>query len=162
MVQRPTPLEVLNTPPAQALLHSKLLIRLAYIGRDGYPRVVPIGWLWKNGRFVVCTARNAPKVTALQANPRVALSIDKETQPPHILLVRGNAAVEIVDGVPDEYLEASRKYIPGSQWDDFETQVRGLYPQMARISITAEWAKLIDFETTFPSAVQELVTRRRR
>jgi hypothetical protein len=28
---------------------------------------------------------------------------------------------------------------------------------MARITITPEWAKLIDFETTLPSAVEELV-----
>ena len=161
-MERQTPLEVLNTSSAQELLQSTVLSRLAYIGRDGYPRVVPIGYLWKNDRFVVCTAVNAPKVNALQVNPRVALSIDTETQPPHILLVRGNAVVEIVDGVPAEYLEASRKYIPRAQWDGFETEVRGLYPQMARISITPQWAKLIDFETTFPSAVHELVTQRGR
>lgn len=161
-MNREAALRVLDTPSAQALLQSKLLLRLGYIGRDGYPRVVPIGHLWKRGRFVVCTASRAPKVKALQLNPRVALSMDTETQPPHILLVRGTAAVEIVDGVPSEYLEASRKYIPQEQWEAFETQVRGLYDQMARISITPEWAKLIDFETTLPSAVEELNSRIRR
>lgn len=149
------------TPLAQKLLHSEFVSRLAYVGPDGYPRVVPVGYLWKDERFVVCTASNAPKVNALQSNPRVALTIDTQTQPPHILLVRGIAAVEVVDGVPDEYLEASRRYIPEQQWSDFETQVRGLYDRMARISITAEWAKLIDFETTLPIAVEELVGRRR-
>jgi pyridoxamine 5'-phosphate oxidase-like protein len=161
-MNRETALRVLATPSAQALLQSKLLSRLGYIGRDGYPRVVPIGHLWIAGTFVVCTASKAPKVKALQLNPRVALSIDTETQPPHILLVRGRAAVEIVDGVPDEYLVASRKYIPAEQFEAFETQVRGLYDQMARISITPEWAKLIDFETTLPSAVEELANRLRR
>ncbi|TMD40761.1 MAG: pyridoxamine 5-phosphate oxidase [Chloroflexi bacterium] len=154
-------LRVLATPLAQKLLHSEFVSRLAYVGPDGYPRVVPVGYLWKDERFVVCTASNAPKVNALQSNPRVALTIDTQTQPPHILLVRGIAAVEVVDGVPDEYLEASRRYIPEQQWSDFETQVRGLYDRMARISITAEWAKLIDFETTLPIAVEELVGRRR-
>lgn len=159
-MDRQAALRVLATPLAQELLHSDLLSRLAYVGPDGYPRVVPVGYIWKDGRFVVCTAWNAPKVKALQANPRVALSIDTQTQPPHILLVRGNAGVEQVNGVPDEYLEASRKAVPQPQWSAFETQVRGLYDQMARISITAEWAKLIDFETTLPSAVEELVSRR--
>jgi len=154
-------LRVLATPLAQKLLHSEFVSRLAYVGPDGYPRVVPVGYLWKDERFVVCTASNAPKVNALESNPRVALTIDTQTQPPHILLVRGIAAVEVVDGVPDEYLEASRRYIPEQQWSDFETQVRGLYDRMARISITAEWAKLIDFETTLPIAVEELVGRRR-
>ena len=154
-------LRVLATPLAQKFLHSEFVSRLAYVGPDGYPRVVPVGYLWKDERFVVCTASNAPKVNALQSNPRVALTIDTQTQPPHILLVRGIAAVEVVDGVPDEYLEASRRYIPEQQWSDFETQVRGLYDRMARISITAEWAKLNDFETTLPIAVEELVGRRR-
>jgi hypothetical protein len=30
---------------------------------------------------------------------------------------------------------------------------------MARIAITPEWAKLLDFETTIPSAVEELAMR---
>jgi hypothetical protein len=151
---------VLATPLAQELLHSSLA-HLAYIGRDGYPRVIPTGFLWKGGKFVVCTADNAPKVRSLQANPRVALTIDTLTQPPHILHVRGTASIEIVDGVPDDYLEASRKGVPRGQWDAFEEQVRGLYPRMARISITPEWAKLIDFETTFPQAVEELLAQRK-
>lgn len=153
--------KVLAIPLAQELLRSSVLCRLAYIGKDGYPRAIPIGYLWKDGKFVVCTATNAAKVRALESNPRVALTIDTETHPPHILLVRGTARLEVVDGIPDEYLEASRKYIPQEQLSDFEAQVRGLYPKMARISITPEWAKLIDFETTLPSAVEELVGQRR-
>ena len=35
--------------------------------------------------------------------------------------------------------------------------MRGLYKQMARIAIEPEWAKLLDFETTVPSAVEELL-----
>ena len=161
-MDRQAALRVLAAPSAQKLLHSNLLCRLSYIGRDGYPRVVPIGYVWKDEKFVVCTASNAPKVKALHANPRVGLAIDTETQPPHILLVRGDAEIEIVDGIPDEYLEGSHKYIPAEQWAAFETQVRGLYPQMARIGITAAWAKLIDFENTLPSAVEELVSQRSR
>src|SRR6266480_2631059 len=121
-MNREAALQVLATPLAQELLHSELLFRLAYVGPDGYPRVVPMGYIWKGGRFVVCTASNAPKVKALQSNPRVALTIDTQTQPPHILLVRGSAAVEVVDGVPDEYLEASRRYVPRQEWSAFETR----------------------------------------
>jgi hypothetical protein len=88
----------------------------------------------------------------------VALSIDTDTQPPHVLLVRGTAAVEIVDGVPDEFLEASEKSLPRDQWPQFEAQMRSIYPQMARITIEPEWAKLLDFETRLPVAVEWLVT----
>lgn len=117
-------IEVLNSKSAQDLLHSPLLMRLAYLGPDSYPRAIPIGYVWDGRSFIVCTAEAAPKVQALRSNPRVALTIDTETQPPHILLVRGRASVEIVEGVPPEYLDASRKWIGPDQWDAFERQVR--------------------------------------
>jgi hypothetical protein len=71
--------------------------------------------------------------------------------------VRGRARLEIVDGVPPEYLEGSRKFVGVEGMAAFEAQVRGLYKQMARIAIEPEWAKLLDFETTLPSAVEELL-----
>jgi hypothetical protein len=74
--------------------------------------------------------------------------------------VRGTAGVEIVDGVPREYLAASRKGTPDDQWDAFEAEVRSLYKQMARIAITPEWAKLIDFETTLPTAIERAIRER--
>jgi pyridoxamine 5'-phosphate oxidase-like protein len=153
--------QVLTSPMAEELLHSPLLTRLGYVGLDGYPRVIPIGYVWDGSAFIMCTAAGAPKVRALEANPRAALTIDTDEQPPHILLVRGTARVEIVEGVPTEYLEASRKSLSPEQWDAFELQVRGLYKQMARIRIVPEWAKLIDFETTLPIAVERLVAQRK-
>jgi len=152
---------VLATPLAQELLRSSPLAHLAYIGRDGYPRVIPTGYVWKRGKFVVCTPDNAPKVRSLGSNPRVSLTIDTQTQPPRILLVRGMASMEIVDGVPDDYLEASHKYVPRKEWDGFDAQVRGLYARMARISITPEWAKLLHFATMLPQPVEELLAKRK-
>src|SRR4051794_12026175 len=93
-------IHTLNDPLAQELLHSPLLARLAYIGPDGSPRVIPIGYLWNGAQFVICTAPNAPKVRALARDPHVALTIDIDTHPPHVLLVRGTASIEVVDGVP--------------------------------------------------------------
>jgi hypothetical protein len=68
--------------------------------------------------------------------------------------------VAIVDGVVPEYLTASRKGTPEDQWEAFEAEVRSLYRQMARIAVTPEWAKLIDFETTLPSAVERAIRER--
>jgi hypothetical protein len=154
-------MRVLSDPLAQELLHSPLLARLAYNGTDGSPRAIPIGYDWDGQQFIFCTAVNAPKVRALQMNPKVALTIDTDTQPPHVLLVRGTVNVEIIDGVPAEYLRASRKSVPEDQWPTFEAQVRSLYKQMARIVLVPEWAKLLDFETRFPVAVQGLVRENR-
>lgn len=52
-------------------------------------------------------------------NPKVAFTIntDVDVQPQHVLLVRGTASLEIVDGIPTEYPEASRKSLPQEQWE---------------------------------------------
>ncbi|HTP17238.1 MAG TPA: pyridoxamine 5'-phosphate oxidase family protein [Streptosporangiaceae bacterium] len=149
--------EVLNDPLAQELLHSSIPARLAYAGSDGSPRAIPIGFHWNGTHFVVCTVPHAPKVPALAAHPKVALTIDTDTWPPHVLLVRGTASVEVVDGIPPEYLEGARKLVPGQQWEVFEAQVRGLYKQMARIAIVPSWAKLLDFQTRIPSPIEQLI-----
>jgi nitroimidazol reductase NimA-like FMN-containing flavoprotein (pyridoxamine 5'-phosphate oxidase superfamily) len=101
--------QVMNDPLAQKLLNSKIPARLAYTGLDGFPRAIPIGFLWNGTRFVMATATNSPKMEALKANPKVALTIDTNDFPPHFLLVRGTARVVIVDGVAPEFFEACRR-----------------------------------------------------
>jgi hypothetical protein len=150
-------MRVLNDPLAQDLIRSRIPVRLAYTGADGAPRVVPLGFHWTGTEFVICTVPHAPKVRALRANPKVAMTIDTETFPPHVLLVRGTASLELVDGVPAEYLAASRKAVGAEQMPAFEAQVRALYQQMVRITVAPEWAKLLDFETRLPSPVEELI-----
>jgi hypothetical protein len=152
-------IQILNDPLGQELLHSNIPVRMAYTGSDGFPRVVPVGFHWNGAQFVICTVPNAPKVRALATNPKVALTIDTTTWPPHVLLVRGTASVAVVDGVPPEYLEGARRLVDAQQWQAFEAGVRALYKQMARIVIVPEWAKLLDFETRLPSAVEQLVGR---
>jgi nitroimidazol reductase NimA-like FMN-containing flavoprotein (pyridoxamine 5'-phosphate oxidase superfamily) len=95
--------EVLAKPISQELLGSSIPVRLAYVGTDGAPRVIPIGFAWTGEHVVVATLPGSAKVRALQQNPRVALTID--TVEPH-------------------------------------------------------WAKLLDFETTIPEAVEDLVRGR--
>jgi hypothetical protein len=75
-----------------------------------------------------------------------------------VLLVRGHASLTDVDGVPPEYLEASKKSVRDpQQFQAFEAQVRGLYKQMVRIAIEPVWAKVLDFETRLPSPIEQLL-----
>lgn len=148
---------VLGDPLAQELMRSSIPARLAYVGPDGFPRAIPIGFHWNGAEFVLCTVPHAPKVPALTANPKVALTIDTNAFPPHVLLVRGAAAIDIVDGVPPEYLAASRKAVGPDQWDGFEAQVRAMYKRMARIVVTPLWAKVLDFQTRFPTPIETLI-----
>jgi hypothetical protein len=153
--------EVLNRPLSQELL-ARDLTRLAYVAKDGTPRNIPIGFTWNGSEIVMCTTRNAPKLAALRTNPTVALTIDTEVHPPKILLIRGRAELDFVDGIPDEYLQANGSYeMTPEQRVEWEAEVRSLYRDgMVRIVVTPTWAKLIDFETTLPSAVEELMRQR--
>ncbi|WP_250003681.1 pyridoxamine 5'-phosphate oxidase family protein [Actinoplanes sp. M2I2] len=152
--------EVLNRPLSRELL-ARDLTRMGYVAQDGTPRTIPIAFTWNGTRIVLCTTKNAPKLPALRANPMVALTIDTEVHPPTILLVRGRAELDVVDGIPPEYLTMNGTYrMTAEQRVAWEAEVRSLYDGMVRIVVTPTWAKLIDFETTLPSAVEELVRRR--
>jgi len=150
--------EVMGAAISLELLGSSIPARLAYVGVDGAPRVIPIAFLWTGEHVVMATVPKAAKVRALQQHPLVAITIDTQDQwPPRALLIRGSARVELVDGVPDSYVEAARKVTPAEQFDAWEQGVRMLYQRMALITVEPDWAKLLDFDTTIPSAVEELV-----
>jgi hypothetical protein len=74
-------LALLNDPVAQELLHSTIPARLAYVWRDGTPRVVPIWFHWNGVEIVLGTPLQALKVEALVHHPQVALTIDSDTGP---------------------------------------------------------------------------------
>ena len=150
-------IEVLEKPIAQRLLGSGIPARFAYTGLDGGPRVVPVAFWWTGADLVVCSLPTMAKVPALRRDPRVAITIDTQGEwPPRVLLVRGTARIEHVDGIPDEYVAGSRKITPAEVFPEWETGVRALYDEMVRIRVEPEWAKLLDFETTIPQAVEDL------
>ena len=152
--------EVLNRPLSQELL-ARDLTRLAYVAKDGTPRSIPIAFTWNGSRIVMCTSKNAPKLHSLRRNPAVALTIDTESHPPKILLIRGTVELDVVDGIPEEFLQMNGSYqMTPEQRVEWEAEVRSLYGGMVRIVIAPTWAKLIDFETTLPTAVEELIRRR--
>ena len=157
----PTDVDAVLAKPNSRELLDRDIARLAYVAPDGTPRVVPIAFIWNGAEIVLCTSTNAPKLASLRQNPTVALTIDTEVHPPKILLIRGDAVLDEVEGIPDEYLQMNGSYdMTPEQRVEWEAEVRSLYDSMVRIVVTPTWAKLIDFEETLPTAVEELVRRR--
>ncbi|MGA5298599.1 pyridoxamine 5'-phosphate oxidase family protein [Nucisporomicrobium flavum] len=151
---------VLDRPGSRDLL-ARDITRLAYVAEDGTPRCVPMAFTWTGAQIVMCTAKNAPKLASLRRHPAVALTIDTEVHPPTILLLRGRAELDVVDGIPDEFLQMNGSYaMTPDQRVAWEAEVRSLYDGMVRIVVTPTWAKLIDFETTLPTAVEQLIRQR--
>ena len=152
--------DILNKPISQEILNRDLA-RLAYVAKDGTPRVVPIGFTWSGTEVVMCTTTNARKLASLRRNPAVAITIDTEVHPPKILLLRGEAVLDEVEGIPEEYLQMNGTYeMTPAQRVEWEAEVRSLYDSMVRIVVKPTWAKLIDFHETLPTAVDELLRRR--
>ena len=149
--------EILAKPYAQQLLNGPEPARMAYDGLDGHPRVIPIGFWTEGAQIVMATVPKSAKVAALRTNPKVALTIDQGAFPPKALLIRGTAEVRFVDGVPDGYLVAGRKVMSDDQYPGWVAGVQGLYDEMVVITITPTWAKLLDFETTLPKSVEDLI-----
>jgi hypothetical protein len=153
--------EVLNRPYSQELL-ARDLARLAFVALDGTPRSIPIGIHWNGTEIVMCTATNARKIPMLRRNPAVALTIDTESHPPKVLLLRGEAELDFVDGIPDEYMQFNGTYeMTPEQRAEWEVGVKSLYDGMVRVVVKPTWAKLIDFETTLPTAIEELMQRQK-
>ena len=146
-------LSLLQHPASQELLHSKIPARLAYIATDGTPRVIPIWFHWNGREIVMASPPKAPKLKALAENPRVSLTIDDNTFPHKVLLIRGSARLEPVEGIVPEYEAAAARYFDADLAKGWLGQLRTLISSMVRITITPDWVGLLDFQTRFPSAL---------
>ena len=154
MTTRQGDVALLQDPVAQVLLSSREPARLAYTWTDGSPRVVPIWFTWNGAQVIMAGPPDAPKVQALQRDPRVAITIDEAASWPYkVLLLRGRATVDEVEGVAPEYAQAAARYFGAEQGAAWVDQVAKLGSRMARIAVTPEWVSIIDFEQRFPSAI---------
>lgn len=146
-------LELLQRPAAQELLRSKIPARLAYVWMDGTPRVVPIWFHWNGREIVMATPPRAPKLKALRKNPKVSLTIDENEFPQKVLLIRGSARLETVEGITPEYIACAARYFDPKQAEEWLSQLRTLISSQVRITVTPEWVGLLDFQTRFPSGL---------
>ena len=146
-------LALLQHPASQELLQSKIPARLAYIATDGTPRVIPIWFHWNGKDIVMGTPPKAPKLKALAKNPRVSLTIDDNTFPHKVLLIRGTARLEPLDGIVPEYAMAADRYFGPEQGTVWVAGLAQMISSMVRVTVTPDWVGLLDFETRFPSAL---------
>jgi PPOX class probable F420-dependent enzyme len=144
---------LLDHPVAQHLLQSRLPARLAYIARDGTPRVVPMQFHWTGEEVVLSCWPDDPKAAAIRAHPQVAVTIDTAEPPFNVLQIRGTAAVAIVDGVSPEMVAASLRYMGPEAGQAWVEQAARLSPQTVRIAIRPTWVDVLDFETRLPGGM---------
>jgi len=146
---------LLDHPVAKELLSSNIPARLAYVWTDGTPRVLPIWFHWNGHELVMGTSLNAAKLKALAQNPKVAVTIDDYHGQYKVLLIRGTANVQRVEGVSPEYALAAERYLGSEQGKAWVEKTRKRSSHQARIAITPEWVGVLDFETRSPRTITE-------
>jgi hypothetical protein len=146
-------LDLLRHPAAQEMLSSKIPARLAYVWTDNTPRVVPIWFHWNGKEIVMATPPKAPKLKALEKNPKVSLTIDNNEFPHTVLSIRGSVRIEPLDKIVPEYEMAAERYFGREQGEAWLKQLRGMISSQVRLTVTPEWVGLLDFQTRYPSAL---------
>ena len=141
----------LDDPVVASLLSDANLARLAYVGTDGRPRVVPIWFQHRDGAIVMVTGPKAEKARALAANGAVALTIDSSQPPYKVLLVQGDAALEEVDGMAPEYPEIVRRYL-GPATDGYLAQLH--VKRQVRIRVAIRSWRVFDFVKRYPKSLR--------
>jgi hypothetical protein len=144
---------LIGDPIAQRMLASDELARLAYVFRDGTPRVIPMGFVWNGSAIVFATFAKTAKLASLRARPDVAITVDRAGPPPDVLLIRGRAAIEEVDGFVEEYGQIQRKYYGAELADATVTRVRQAGAAMARIVVEPTWVSTLDYQNRVPGAL---------
>lgn len=142
----------MDDPVVRDLLQSRIPARLAYNWTDGTPRVVPIWFHWTGDELVFASFAHSPKAKALRNGAPVAVTIDSDTFPHRVVMVRGSAEIRRVDGIVDEYAAAARRYLGPAGGDAFLADLPEGAP-MIRIALRPEQVRILDFETRFPSAL---------
>jgi hypothetical protein len=145
---------LLETDVAQRLLRSKELARVAYVARDGTPRVFPMLFHWNGSALVLCTFGGA-KIKAMRVRPRVSVCIDASTTPPAVLLLRGEAQVERHEGVVPEYRLAHERYSGVEQAAATIAEIDHPGLLMYRITLTPAWVGVLDFQLRFPGGTNQ-------
>lgn len=81
--------------PARELLQQAIVGQLGFHGLDGYPRVLPVWFEFRDGEVLIASPRGSYKGRSLVADGRASLAVSTpEGQPYHLVAVRGDATVE--------------------------------------------------------------------
>ncbi|MUN39007.1 pyridoxamine 5'-phosphate oxidase [Actinomadura litoris] len=153
---------LLESGTAQRLLRSTIPARVAYMAVDGTPRVMSSWHVWTGEELVMATYVRCPpmgmltparRLSALRANPAVAITIDTERQPPEVLLLRGRVTIQEVDGMVPEQAEAARRFLGEKGGAEYVAGAMHPETRMARISLRPDWVGVLDFQTRLPGII---------
>jgi PPOX class probable F420-dependent enzyme len=110
------------------LTEKKAFAHLATLMPDGSPQVTPVWFFYRDGKFIVNTARGRVKDKNMSVNARVALSITDPDNPYAHVAVRGKIVKETEEGADASIDALAKKYLGQDKYPfRSPTEVRVIY-----------------------------------
>ncbi len=115
-------------PRSERRLQTESNLWLATVRPNGTPHLVPIWFVWLDGRIYLCTGADSVKVRNIQAQPYVSIALEDGSQP---VVIEGRA--HLIGQVARSVVEAFRsKYDWDITTDETYTQVIEIEPEKIR------------------------------
>ena len=99
------------TEEVKAFFQEPNFAHLAMLREDGSPQAAPVWVDLEGDRIVIATQKEAPKIKATRRDPRVALSVVRQSNPYSEAYVRGRVVEFRTEGAGERMNAISRKYI---------------------------------------------------
>jgi PPOX class probable F420-dependent enzyme len=100
-----------------------IILKLATVGPDGMPLVVPIWFIYEEGRIWFTPRQHSEWLGHLRRDPRVALCIDEQALPYRKVVAQGRAEIAYECGRDaewrDRYRRIARRYTPPDAADAY-------------------------------------------
>ncbi len=91
-------------------LRETRIAKIATLNADGSPTMVPVWFEWDGETARVFTSKTSPKVKRIQADPRVALSVEEGVGvPERWVTIEGTCSIS-TDGTRDLIARLARRY----------------------------------------------------
>jgi len=89
--------------------------RMATVDEDGYPRIIPIVFLYGEGKINFTLRPNSAPWSNVRRDPRVAIAIDEMEEPSRRVIVQGPVRVVFEPGSEDQWVDLHRKMLSKTQ-----------------------------------------------
>ena len=104
----------LSTAEITAILDMPITANVAFLDRNGYPRMLPCWYVWLDNTFITTSIKGKFHVTCLQDDPRGSFCVDFESTKGCVRVnrqVKGFGKFEILNSDIDIQNRIRKKYI---------------------------------------------------
>jgi nitroimidazol reductase NimA-like FMN-containing flavoprotein (pyridoxamine 5'-phosphate oxidase superfamily) len=93
----------LKVEEVEALLRRAGILRLATIDQDGSPSIVPLAFLYREGKVLLTARARSAWLANLRRTPRVSVCVDESRYPLRKVLIKGQAQIIFEPGEDDKW-----------------------------------------------------------